>query len=93
MNQPPTQASCDRTNALREYEAAHKVWMATPVWSPENAAAVAELGSKRAVYDAAVAAHETEQRQQQALAAALNGRSVESLAAGAPNVAPRGRWS
>lgn len=30
---PRNQADCDHANALREYEAAHKVWMNTSVFT------------------------------------------------------------
>lgn len=32
---PKTQADCDHANALREYEAAHKVWMNTSIFQPQ----------------------------------------------------------
>ena len=31
---PRNQADCDHANALREYEAAHKVWMNTSIFQP-----------------------------------------------------------
>ena len=42
---PKTQADCDHANALREYEAVHKIWFNTPVWA--NRAAKAKLDDCR----------------------------------------------
>jgi hypothetical protein len=60
MNRPKNQAECDHANALREYEAAHKVWMNTSVFTEAGKRAKRELGASREKLTLAVkAAHPT----------------------------------
>lgn len=55
-----TQAECDEANALREYEAAHRVWMNTPVHTEAGQQAKYNLACARDKYTKAVrAAHPT----------------------------------
>ena len=50
---PKNQAECDEVNALRNYEAAHKVWMDTSVFA-DNAKEVTRIKDEaRAEYEAA----------------------------------------
>lgn len=44
---PRNQADCDHANALREYEAAHKVWMNTSVFTDAGKEAKRLLGDAR----------------------------------------------
>lgn len=55
---PTNQAECDHANALSEYEAAHKVWMNTSVFTEAGKQAKLALDAARQKYSAAVkAAH------------------------------------
>ena len=56
-NQNPTQAECDHWNTLREYEAAHAVWMDTPIHTDAGKAAKATLDVARERYIAAYKAN------------------------------------
>ena len=58
-----TQAWCDRANALREFEAAHAIWMGASVFTPAGVSAKAAKDAAMQRYAAAVAAHEQERRQ------------------------------
>lgn len=51
------QTECDFVNALREYEAAHKSWMETPVASDRGDRAKQIKDEARAKYLAAYRAH------------------------------------
>ena len=57
---PRNQAECDHANALREFEAAHKVWMNTSVFTEAGKEAKRVKEAARAKYVSAVkAAHPT----------------------------------
>ncbi len=59
---PKSQAECDHANTLREYEAAHRVWMNTSIFDAPATrdAAKRNLDTARANYVAAVkSAHPT----------------------------------
>ena len=57
---PRNQADCDHANALREYEAAHKVWMNTAVHTDAGQQAKRILDAARLKFTTAVkAAHPT----------------------------------
>lgn len=57
---PKNQAECDHANALREYEAAHKVWMNTSVFTDAGKQAKYNLDVARDTLNKAVkAAHPT----------------------------------
>ncbi len=57
---PRNQADCDHANALREYEAAHKVWMNTPVHTEAGQRARYEKDCARDKYTKAVKASHPE---------------------------------
>lgn len=62
MTAPKTQAECDHLNAMRDYEAAHKVWMNTSIFSPEGIAAKKALREADLIYTAAQERAATERR-------------------------------
>lgn len=55
-----TQAWCDVANTLREFEAAHKVWMNTSVFTDAGRIARDNKNDAMARYDSAVAAYHKE---------------------------------
>lgn len=57
---PKNQADCDHANTLRDYEAAHKAWMNTNIFTDAGKLAKQRLDVARENYIAAVkAAHPT----------------------------------
>lgn len=54
---PKNQAECDHANTLREYEAAHKVWMNTSVFTEAGRIAKANKEAARERYETALAAN------------------------------------
>jgi len=54
---PKNQAECDHANTLREYEAAHKVWMNTSVFTEAGRIAKANKEAARERYETAPAAN------------------------------------
>lgn len=50
---PRNQADCDHANALREYEAAHRIWMNTSVFTDAGKAAKRAKDEAREKYAAA----------------------------------------
>jgi hypothetical protein len=57
---PRNQAECDHANTLREYEAAHKVWMNTSVFTEAGRIAKANKEAARDRYETALAANRHE---------------------------------
>lgn len=53
---PKNQLDCNHANALRDYEAAHKIWMNTSVFTEAGAIAKANKERCRIAYEAALEA-------------------------------------
>lgn len=68
---PKTQAQCDRVNTLRHYEAAHRVWMDTCVFTEAGRIAKGNLDIAREKYTAAIRACEVEKATDSAMISAM----------------------